>query len=80
MKKCPNPECFYTVGKRKCPEKCPLCLAVMGPKQPPDSGTKSKKKVKLNNHPTVEIEPGLYSVQYHQHNRLVNKSVQICAI
>ena len=72
MKKCPNPECSFAVGRRKCPHKCPLCKAMMGPVLNPDPGPDqkpSKAKTKKAYHPTIEIESGLYSVQYHQHNR-----------
>ena len=72
MKKCDNPLCDYQVDKRKCPQFCPLCKAQMRkdpPKQPDNSNVKSNEK--MVRHPTVEIEPGIYSVQYHQHNRFV---------
>ena len=36
-----------------------------------------KEKAKKATHPTVEIEPGIYSVQYHQHNRW---TILICFI
>jgi hypothetical protein len=72
MKKCPNPLCPYVAEKRPHPNTCPICKAMMGPVLKPDTGPKTKKVPKKRvtaNHPTVEIEPGLFSVQYHQHNR-----------
>ena len=68
MKKCPNPVCTYEVGRKKCPHLCPLCKAVMGKEKAVESPPKPRDP-KPAKHPTIEIEPGLYSVQYHQHNR-----------
>ena len=68
MKKCPNPVCTFEVARRKCPHQCPLCKAVMGPEKAKDPKPKPQKEAVVK-HPTIELEPGLYSVQYHQHNR-----------
>ena len=49
---------------------CPKCKAMLGPKPVSEVPKVAKKeKAKKATHPTVEIEPGIYSVQYHQHNR-----------
>ena len=72
MKKCPNPLCPYVAERRTHPNTCPMCKALMGPVLQPDTGPKNKKapkKKKTVHHPTLELEPGLFSVQYHQHNR-----------
>ena len=41
----------------------------MGPVKAPDSKLKPQKEKAVVKHPTIELKPGLYSVQYHQHNR-----------
>ena len=70
MKKCPNPECSFEYGRRKLIHICPKCKAMLGPKTVSEVPKVAKKeKAKKVTHPTVEIEPGIYSVQYHQHNR-----------
>ena len=70
MKKCPNPICGFEASRRKGPPTCPLCKAMLGPEPGPTTVKVSKPiKVKKVLHPTVEIEQGMYSVQYHQHNR-----------
>ena len=70
MKQCPNPECAFEYGRRKRPHICPNCKAMLGPKPVTEEPKVSKKdNPKQVKHPTVEIEPGLFSVQYHQHNR-----------
>ena len=65
-----NPVCSFEVGRKKCPHQCPLCKAVMGPVKAKDPKPKPEKEKAVVKHPTIELEPGLYSVQYHQHNRL----------
>ena len=69
MKKCPNPLCHFQVGRRKCPQICPLCKAMLGTTPKPNPKPPKVPKTKKAYHPTIEVEPGLYSVQYHQHNR-----------
>ena len=69
MKKCPNPICGFEASRRKCPPICPLCKAKLGPKRGPAVKVSKPAKVKKVLHPTVEIGQGMYSVQYHQHNR-----------
>ena len=66
--KCPNPMCTFTFDRRNLPE---ICSALLG------TATGAKAKQKKQNyvvtanpkHVTVELGPGLYSVQYHQYNR-----------
>ena len=75
MKKCPNPECSFQVDRRKCPQTCPWCKALLMKvlKEPPPVPLKNVRgeKVVVVKHPTMSVEEGLYSVQYHQHNRYV---------
>ena len=69
MKKCPNPICGFEASRYKCPPICPLCKAKLGPIRGPAVKVGKPTKVKKVLHPTVEIGQGMYSVQYHQHNR-----------
>ena len=75
---------IYVAEKRPNPNTCPMYKALMGPALKPDTGPKTKtekasKKKKPVSHPTVEIEPGLFSVQYHQHNRF-NQFLMKCIL
>ena len=69
---CPNPMCDFKYDRRSTPSTCPKCKVLLS-KEPPPNITKKKggKKVKPANpkHVTVDLGDGMYSVQYHQHNR-----------
>ena len=69
---CPNPMCDFKYDRRSTPNTCPKCKVLLS-KEPPskDGEKKRKKKAKEVNpkHVTVDLGDGLYSVQYHQHNR-----------
>ena len=68
---CPNPMCDFEYDRRNTPSTCPRCKVLLSKGPPAKVGEKKRKKAKEVNpkHVTVELGDGLYSVQYHQHNR-----------
>ena len=72
-KSCPNPTCQLKYDRRNPPDICPECRVLVGKVNPSEVGEKivRKKLTKEINpkHATVDLGDGLYSVQYHQHNR-----------
>ena len=74
-KNCSNPMCNFKFDRRNPPHVCPKCNVLLGPVKPTKvkENRKPKKTVKVKNpkHVTVDLDDGLYSVQYHQHNRFL---------
>ena len=72
---CSNPMCNFKFDRRNPPPVCPKCHVLLGPVKPTKVKEKRKttKNVKVKNpkHVTVDLGDGLYSVQYHQHNRFL---------
>ena len=71
--KCPNPMFIYTFDRRNHPDICPKCSVFLGPPVKTNVKEKRKKPLSIPNpkHVTVNVGGGLYSVQYHHHNRCI---------
>ena len=72
-KKCPYPMCLFDYNRRNCPEICPRCHVLLATTSSGKKNVKPPKILKPANpkHVTVHLGDGVYSVQYHQHNRSV---------